>query len=107
MILTSQQALGLSLATHELATNAAKYGALSNDTGRVAMTWRVEDGAFAFEWVESGGPPVTPPGSRGFGSKLIERIVASYFEGEGRVDFDPSGIRFRLTGMPGGAVGEA
>ena len=62
---------------------------------------------FAFEWVESGGPPVTPPGSRGFGSKLIERIVASYFEGEGRVDFDPSGIRFRLTGMPGGAVGEA
>lgn len=107
LILTSQQALGLSLATHELATNAAKYGALSNDTGRVAMTWRVEDGAFAFEWVESGGPPVTPPGSRGFGSKLIERIVASYFEGEGRVDFDPSGIRFRLTGMPGGAVGEA
>lgn len=101
LILTSQQALGLSLATHELATNAAKYGALSNETGRVTMTWQVQDGAFAFDWVESGGPPVNPPGRRGFGSKLIERIVASYFEGEGHVNFDPAGIRFRLTGVPG------
>lgn len=107
LILTSQQALGLSLAIHELATNAAKYGALSNETGRVAMSWRVEDGAFAFEWAETGGPPVVPPGSRGFGSKLIERIVASYFDGEGRLDFDPSGIMFTLTGVPGGVAGEA
>jgi two-component sensor histidine kinase len=107
LILTSQQALGLSLATHELATNAAKYGALSNETGLVAMAWRVEDGAFAFDWIETGGPPVVPPASRGFGSKLIERIVAAYFEGEGRLDFDPSGIRFRLTGVPGATVGEA
>ncbi|SEP25501.1 PAS domain S-box-containing protein [Methylobacterium sp. UNC300MFChir4.1] len=107
LILTSQQALGLSLATHELATNAAKYGALSNETGRVAMSWRVEDGTFAFDWVETGGPPVTPPAGRGFGSKLIERIVASYFEGEGCLDFDPAGIRFRLTGVPGGGVVEA
>lgn len=107
LVLTSQQALGLSLATHELATNAAKYGALSNETGRVAMTWRVEDGVFAFDWVETGGPPVTPPTGRGFGSKLIERIVASYFDGEGHLDFDPSGIRFRLTGVPGGIAVEA
>ncbi|GJE79532.1 PAS domain-containing sensor histidine kinase [Methylorubrum thiocyanatum] len=107
LVLTSQQALGLSLATHELATNAAKYGALANETGRVSMTWRVEDGAFAFDWIETGGPPVTPPAGRGFGSKLIERIVASYFDGEGRLDFDPAGIRFRLTGVPGGAAVEA
>jgi two-component sensor histidine kinase len=107
LTLTSQQALGLSLATHELATNAAKYGALSNEKGCVAMTWRVEDGVFAFEWIETGGPPVTPPSGRGFGSKLIERIVASYFEGEGRLDFDPAGIRFRLTGVPGGTAVEA
>ena len=107
LILSSQQALGLSLATHELATNAAKYGALSNETGRVAMAWRVEDGAFAFDWIETGGPPVTPPASRGFGSKLIERIVASYFDGEGCLNFDPSGIRFTLTGAPGGTVVEA
>jgi two-component sensor histidine kinase len=71
------------------------------------MAWRVEDGAFAFDWIETGGPPVVPPASRGFGSKLIERIVAAYFEGEGRLDFDPSGIRFRLTGVPGATVGEA
>ncbi|MWV25326.1 PAS domain-containing protein [Methylobacterium sp. 2A] len=107
LILTSQQALGLSLATHELATNAAKYGALSNETGRVVMCWRVEQGAFVFDWVETGGPPVVPPETRGFGSKLIERIVASYFDGQGRLDFDPPGIRFRLTGLIGGTVGEA
>ncbi len=57
LILTSQQALGLSLAVHELATNAAKYGALSNEAGRVTMAWRVEAGMFAFDWVEAGGPP--------------------------------------------------
>lgn len=106
-VLTSQQALGLSLAIHELATNAAKYGALSNEAGRVVMVWKIADGAFAFDWVETGGPAVDPPGTRGFGSKLIERIVASYFEGEGRLIFDPAGIRFRLTGLPGGVASEA
>ncbi|MGW5837841.1 PAS domain-containing protein [Methylorubrum extorquens] len=107
LTLNSQQALGLSLAIHELATNAAKYGALSNETGRVAMSWRVEDGAFAFEWIEAGGPPVASPETRGFGSKLIERIVASYFEGEGILHFDASGVRFRLAGAPGAAVVDA
>ncbi|MBB3953012.1 GAF domain-containing protein [Aureimonas jatrophae] len=96
--LTAQRALGLSLAIHELATNAAKYGALSNAMGRVDVTWDVVDGAFAFHWIESGGPPVTAPERRGFGSKLIERIVSSYFDGEGHIDFDPAGIRFTLTG---------
>ncbi|WP_026358898.1 sensor histidine kinase [Aureimonas ureilytica] len=98
--LTAQQALGLSLAIHELATNAAKYGALSNETGRVAMSWAEVDGAFVFRWIETGGPPVIAPERRGFGSKLIERIVAAYFDGEGRIDFDPAGIRFTLTGAP-------
>lgn len=96
--LTGQQALGLSLAIHELGTNAAKYGALSNESGRVTMSWKLADGAFDFCWIETGGPLVTPPDSRGFGSKLIERIVASYFDGEGHIDFDPAGIRFTLTG---------
>ncbi|RIX99528.1 PAS domain-containing protein [Aureimonas flava] len=96
--LSAQRALGLSLAIHELATNAAKYGALSNETGRVDMVWNAAGGAFVFRWIESGGPAVTPPTRRGFGSKLIERIVASYFDGEGRIDFDPAGIRFTLTG---------
>lgn len=99
--LTAQQALGLSLAIHELATNAAKYGALSNDRGRVAMSWETAEGAFRFRWIETGGPTVSPPEKRGFGSKLIERIVASYFDGEGCLEFDAAGVRFTLTGMPG------
>ncbi|WP_416356640.1 PAS domain S-box protein [Aureimonas phyllosphaerae] len=102
--LTAQQALGLSLAIHELATNAAKYGALSNEAGRVAMSWGEADGSFQFNWIESGGPLVTAPQRRGFGSKLIERIVASYFDGEGRIDFDPAGIRFTLIGAPSRAA---
>jgi two-component sensor histidine kinase len=99
--LTAQQALGLSLAVHELATNAAKYGALSNDTEHVAISWESLDGGFRFDWIEFGGPVVAPPERRGFGSKLIERIVAAYFDGEGRIAFDPDGIRFTLTGAPG------
>ncbi|MBB3949955.1 GAF domain-containing protein [Aureimonas jatrophae] len=94
--LTSQQALGLSLAIHELATNAVKYGALSNETGRVSVSWGAEDGAFAFRWVETGGPPVVAPDRRGFGSKLLERVVAANFDGTGRLDFAPSGLCFEL-----------
>jgi len=100
MLLTSQQALGLSLAIHELATNAAKYGALSNGSGTVDVGWTNEHGTFVFDWIERGGPAVVAPQRRGFGSKLIERIVASYFNGEGRIDFAPGGIAFRLVGKP-------
>ncbi|WAJ27237.1 GAF domain-containing protein [Antarcticirhabdus aurantiaca] len=96
--LSAQQALGLSLAIHELATNAAKYGALSSAVGHVAMTWSAVDDTFVFRWIETGGPLVVAPQRRGFGSKLIERIVAAYFDGEGRIEFDPAGIRFTLTG---------
>lgn len=99
--LTAQRALGLSLAIHELATNAIKYGALSNETGRVVMSWSTDGNAFHFEWNESGGPPVRSPEGRGFGSKLIERIVAAYFEGTGVLDFRPEGVRFVLDGTLG------
>jgi len=98
--LNSQQALGFSLAIHKLATNAAKYGALSDETDTVAMSWGRNDGAFFFAWNEAGGPAVTIPTRRGFGSRLIERIVASYFEGEAWIELDPAGIRFRLKGAP-------
>ena len=96
--LASQQALGLSLAIHELATNAAKYGALSTEEGRVAIKWGLVDGVFAFDWIETGGPSVHDPDHRGFGSRLIEQIVGSYFDGDGRIDFDAGGIQFHLTG---------
>lgn len=93
------QALGLSLAVHELATNAAKYGALSDATGGVGITWKVlGDGRFRFEWTETGGPRVAAPTQTGFGSKLLERTVASYFDGQAELVFDPAGLRFWLEG---------
>jgi PAS domain S-box-containing protein len=97
-MLTPQRVLGLSLAIHELATNAMKYGSLSNETGRVVVFWAVADDVFTFSWREGGGPPVVEPESRGFGSKLIERVVAAYFGGQGQIEFHPNGIHFTLTG---------
>ncbi|WP_306131966.1 sensor histidine kinase [Roseivivax marinus] len=98
--LGSQQALGLSLAIHELATNAAKYGALSNSNGTVSISWHLDDGTLAFDWIEAAGPPVIEPATRGFGSRLIEDIVASYFDGAAHLAFRPSGLWFRLAGTP-------
>jgi len=98
-MLTSQQTLGLSLAIHELATNAAKYGALSGSTGQVDIVWSVSKaGKFRFDWTESGGPSVEPPTRSGFGSKLVERIVAPYFNGKTKLTFHPDGVRFELDG---------
>ena len=109
--LTAAQGLGLSLAIHELATNAAKYGSLSVPDGRISIVWsrpgsEPDDFDFRFEWTETGGPPVAEPTRRGFGSRLVERIVAPYFEGEGKLSYDPHGVRFRLDGkMTGNAAG--
>ncbi len=82
--LSAQQALGLSLAIHELATNATKYGALSRPEGRVTVTWdKQPENVFTFNWREAGGPPVTEPSRRGFGSRLTERVVSDLFPGQG------------------------
>lgn len=94
--LTPQQALGLSLSIHELATNAIKYGSLSDEKGRVSISWRQARGLFEFQWVESEGPTVTMPERRSFGSKLIERVAAGYFGGEALLDFKAEGLRFTL-----------
>src|SRR5262249_6228772 len=64
--------LALSLALYELGTNAAKYGALSNPAGRIALQWRADGGLLRLSWQETGGPAVTPPTHRGFGSRLLE-----------------------------------
>ncbi len=98
-LLAASQALGLSLALHELATNAAKYGALSGDAGNVGIEWTVSpEGAFILEWIESGGPAVATPSGTGFGSKLIKKMVAPYFQGAATLDFHAEGVRFRLEG---------
>ncbi|MDP9840503.1 PAS domain S-box-containing protein [Neorhizobium huautlense] len=97
--LSAAQSLGLSLAIHELATNAAKYGALKGDTGNVEIAWTVSDaGDFCLEWKESAGFPVMPPTTSGFGSKLIQRLVAPYFGGTAVHEFLPNGVRFTLEG---------
>jgi len=90
--LPARMALSLGMAFHELATNAAKYGALSRD-GRLEIDWRLEDGGLAFTWRETGGPPVTPPTHRGFGSRLVQRSITSELRGRFAIDYRPEGVR--------------
>jgi two-component system, chemotaxis family, CheB/CheR fusion protein len=94
--LTPKHALTLALALHELCTNAVKYGALSNDEGRVRIEWTVAgtDGAreLRMHWTEIDGPRVAPPKRRGFGSRLIERGLGQDLGGVVRIDFAPTGV---------------
>jgi PAS domain S-box-containing protein len=91
--LNPRAALALAMALHELGTNAAKYGALSGDSGRVRIRWREEGDALAVEWKELGGPPVAAPASRGFGSRLIERGLETDLGGSARLAFEADGLR--------------
>ncbi|WP_018899439.1 PAS domain-containing protein [Rhizobium sp. 2MFCol3.1] len=86
----------LSLALHELATNAVKYGALSEPQGRVDIHWSVTGDDFVFRWKETGGPVVVEPERRGFGTKLIQMLGAS-LRGEADIDFPPDGLSFIVT----------
>ena len=99
--LVPRLAVVLSMIVHEIATNAAKYGALSNDTGRVALDWEVimenAERKLRLVWTESGGPPVTAPVQRGFGSRLIERSARDQLGGEATVDFLPRGVVYTVT----------
>ena len=92
-----KHALALSLALHELATNASKYGALSCPDGRVSVQWGVQEGTLQLDWEESGGPPVAPPTQKGFGSRLLEELVARDLGGDTKLDFDVSGVRCGIT----------
>ena len=93
LVLTSKSALALSLAIHELATNAAKYGALSSPGGRVSIHWALtESGGLELSWTESGGPPVSAPNRRGFGSTLIERALAMETDGTATLRYLPGGV---------------
>jgi PAS domain S-box-containing protein len=90
-------ALAVSMAVHELATNAIKYGALSDDAGAVDIEWRVTPGPQGervhIEWRESGGPPVRPPTRKGFGTRLLERALAHENGGRAELDYAPEGLR--------------
>ena len=103
--LDSQAATSFALVLHELATNAAKYGALSTDTGAVDISWNLEPqpeqrlSRLEFVWTERGGPPVEPPTRRGFGSRLIERSLAGTLKGQAVIDFRNDGVVCRVTGI--------
>lgn len=95
LALSARAALSLTLGFHELATNAAKYGALSTAQGRVAISWRVEPAdppVFTLRWEETGGPPVTRPERRGFGSSLVRMVVPAEIDGQAELDYAPSGL---------------
>lgn len=92
--LAPNDALSLGLAIHELATNAAKYGALSQPGGVLTVKWALTSQALVrVEWLERGGPPVPPKRGRGFGMDLIERIVAHELKNPVELDFEPEGVR--------------
>ena len=110
LTLNPKAAQNFSLAVHELATNAAKYGALSNAMGWVHIRWSIQHngvGACSFHWQEHGGPPVTAPKHRGFGSTVLEYVMGEYFNEPPRMEFAPSGISYALTAsLPAIAAGE-
>jgi two-component system, chemotaxis family, CheB/CheR fusion protein len=95
--LDPKMALALSMAFHELATNAAKYGALSSSGGRVEVSWQSAESEIGprlrVRWVESGGPAVAKPTRKGFGTRLISDGLAQELDGSVQLDFDPAGVQ--------------
>ncbi len=102
---------GITLVLHELATNAAKYGALSVPDGRVAIAWELDRSApgeprFRMSWRESGGPPVTPPKRKGFGHVVISQMVASALRAQVALDYAADGVSWSLD-APSSSVTQA
>ena len=99
--LTASATEAIGLALHELATNSAKYGALSVPNGRLKLAWSLQPTTgkptyVMLEWFEAEGPPVQPPQKKGFGFLVIERMVAAAVNGKVRLEFPPTGLRWRL-----------
>ncbi len=98
LLLTPRAANAMSLALHELATNAVKFGALSTESGRVDVAWRVVGGGgLELLWAESGGPPVAPPTRRGFGATLLDKVTGRELGGEARIEHRRDGVRATLV----------
>jgi two-component sensor histidine kinase len=93
MMLGPKPALAIAMALHELFTNAIKYGSLSNETGWVEITWSpAEEAQFELTWSEHGGPPVSPPVRRGYGSAMMEQALARDLQGEVLVEYRREGL---------------
>jgi two-component system CheB/CheR fusion protein len=104
IVVRAEGAQAVGLAIHELATNAIKYGALSRDTGDVAISWKFESGTdesrhLTLSWIEQGGPPVAAPLKRGFGHLVTGEIIERYLNAKVTADFAVHGLNWRVT-MP-------
>ena len=102
-----EAAQNIGVALHELSTNAAKYGALSNDAGQVSIRWAVNDDdprRFELDWRESGGPPVKEPTRKGFGHIVMNRIAGAAMSGRSAIRFEPDGVRWSLSVPAASAV---
>jgi two-component sensor histidine kinase len=95
--LSPKAAVALGMAIHELATNAAKYGALSTARGQVEVKWTVKGQDLRLDWRERGGPAVTPPERRGFGSRLLEQGLVGELSGEVSMRYEPEGLRCTMV----------
>lgn len=97
--LKSQVGQAIGLALNELATNAVKYGALSNAEGDIALAWKMTDpkaGLFEMQWEEKGGPIVIAPLRQGFGTTVLKSMVASATDGDVALSYDPTGVVWRV-----------
>ena len=111
--MSASEAEAIGLALHELATNSVKYGALSEPEGTVDVKWTVtangsSPGTVSLEWTEKNGPPIeAPPTRKGFGSRIIESLVATAVSGNSMIEYRPEGVYWRLNysypGAPQGA----
>jgi PAS domain S-box-containing protein len=90
-------AQGLALALHELATNAAKHGALSSATGKVSLNWQLLPDALNLTWSEDGGPRIAPPAARSFGLRVIRASIEQQLGGQAMFDWDPEGLRCNFS----------
>ena len=110
IFLNAKAAQNFALALHELATNAVKYGALSNLVGQVEVSWDIlrENGKnlFSFRWQERGGPPVEPPQRKGFGSVVLEHIMAEYVDRRCELTYAPDGVIYDLAGSLEAVTGD-
>jgi two-component system, chemotaxis family, CheB/CheR fusion protein len=101
LTLRAQAGVALIMILHELATNAAKYGALSTPNGTLDLNWQHEDGGgraqIRLRWIEAGGPPVKAPSRRGFGSELIERSTIHELHGQAALNYREEGLHGELT----------
>lgn len=95
--LNPKAAIAVAMVLHELATNAAKYGALSGEAGKVRVVWHIHDDELHVDWGENGGPQVAPPSHQGFGSRMIDRVVAGELGGVFDCQYPQAGFQCRLT----------